>query len=62
MYLYWGLPTVIRYRYLPIPSSSYPYPVPDTVIQFWMTVIGLLWSSGAVLDANSTVPVLDDEP
>ena len=25
-----------------------------------MTVIGLLWSSGALLDVNSTVPVLDD--
>ena len=33
---------------------------PNTIIQFWMTVIGLLWSFGAILDVNSTVPVPDD--
>ena len=30
--------TVIRYRYLTIPVPKDRYPVPETVIQFWMTV------------------------
>ena len=42
-------------------SYSNRNPVPDTVIQLWISNINFFMRIGAVLDDNSTVSVPDDE-